>query len=448
MEAIALSDIARVTGGELRGADAGVTGVSIDSRAVAPGDLFIAIRGPNHDGHRFVSQALAAGAAGAMVARDGDAGSAPGPLVAVDDTAAALREWTRSHRVGFGIPAVAVTGTNGKTTTKEMIAAVLSQRYRVLKNEGNLNNQYGVPLSLLRLSREHEAMVMELGMSGLGEIAGLCAMVMPLIGVVTNVGEGHTEFLKSLGNVARAKAELFASLPARGTAIANADDPWVVKGAAASPARVVQFGIGPSADVRAEGIRFTAEGSAFTVGDTRFAVPMLGGHNVYNALAAIAVGDALSVPRGQSARALAAMKPTPMRLEPVRLEKFFLINDAYNANPASMRAALETLAGLELPGRKVAILGDMLELGEIEEKRHWEVGYLAGRRADAVFTAGRLAAKIHQTADGAGAVAAHFNCVDELVHRLPLLLKFGDVVLVKASRGMQFERIVNAIISL
>lgn len=448
METTRASAIARAMGGELRGPDRDVSGVTIDSRAVAAGDLFVAIKGPNHDGHRFLAQAMAAGAVAAVVERDRPLGDAAGPLIVVADTAAALRDWARSYRSRFAIPVVAVTGTNGKTTTKEMIAAVLSSRHAVLKNEGNLNNQYGLPLSLFRLSPAHTAAVLELGMSAIGEIAGLCALAQPGIGVVTNVGEGHTQYLKTMANVAAAKAELFAALPADGVAIANADDPWVMKGAAAAAARVVRFGIGDAADVRAEGIRFTSGGSAFTVGDQQFTLPMLGGHNVYNALAAIAVGDALGIARQSAAAALAAMRPAPMRLEPVRLKDFFLINDAYNANPASMRAALETLAGLELPGRKVAILGDMLELGEIAEKRHWEIGYLGGRRADAIFTVGDLSAKIHQTAEGAGAEAVHCRTSQELVARLPELLRPSDVILVKASRGMHFEEIVNAIMRL
>lgn len=442
------SVIARAVGGDLQGADREVSGVSIDSRAIVAGDLFVAIAGPNHDGHRFVAEALAAGAAAAVVARDRPIGAVTGTLIAVADTAAALRDWARSYRLGFAIPVAAVTGTNGKTTTKEMVAAVLSAKHSVLKNEGNLNNQYGLPLSLFRLAPAHTAAVVELGMSAVGEITALCDLARPGIGIITNIGEGHTQYLKSLANVAAAKAELFAALPADGTAIANADDPWVMKSCAATAARVVRFGIGESADVRAVGIRFTTGGSEFTVDGQPFTVPMLGGHNVYNALAAIAAGDQLGITRREAAAALAAMGPAPMRLEPVRLEHFFLINDAYNANPASMRAALETLAGLELPGRKVAILGDMLELGEIAEKRHWEIGYLGGRRADAIFTVGDLSAKIHQTAEGAGAEAVHCRTNQELIARLPELLKPSDVILVKASRGMHFEEIINAIMRL
>ncbi|MDI6738861.1 MAG: UDP-N-acetylmuramoyl-tripeptide--D-alanyl-D-alanine ligase [Candidatus Edwardsbacteria bacterium] len=448
METARLAEIAMAMGGKLQGSDADATGVSIDSRAVHKGDLFVAIKGPNFDGHDFVNQALSAGAAAAVVGRDRTFDAVMSPLITVNDTAAALQAWARHYRDKFDIPMAAVTGTNGKTTTKEMIAAVLSTSRNVLKNEGNFNNQYGIPLSLFRLSPAHTAAVMELGMSSLGEIAGLCGLVRPVIGVITNVGEGHTQFLNSIANVARAKAELFAALPRDGAAIANADDQWVMKGAAGTAARVIRFGIGPNADVWATDIKFSTSGASFSVDGQRFTVPMLGGHNVYNALAAIATGDALGIPREQAARALAGMRPMPMRLEPVSLDKFFLINDAYNANPASMRAALETLAGLERPGRKVAILGDMLELGEIAEKRHWEIGYLAGRRADAVFTVGPLAAKIHQTAEGAGAEAAHFASHAELIARLPALLKLNDVILVKASRGMHFEQIVNAITQL
>ena len=445
MRAMKLSEIAAAVRGELRGADGSASGVSIDSRSLTPGDLFVAIRGPRFDGHRFIAAAATAGAAATMATREHAPTAVRDPMILVADTGAALLDLAGYYRRTFAIPVVGLTGTNGKTTTKEMIAAILSMKYTVLKNQGNLNNQYGIPLSLFQLGPQHQAAVLELGMSALGEIRSLCAAALPETGVITNVGEGHTEFLKNIATVGQAKAELFEALPGSGTAITNADDPWAMKALAMTRARRITFGIGAQADVRAEHIKFTISGSSFMVGPQPVTVPMLGGHNVYNALAALAVGDVMGVPRSDAAQALAAMAATPMRLEPVRLEHYFLINDAYNANPASMRAALETLADLDLPGRKVAILGDMLELGEISEKRHWEIGYLAGRRADAVFSAGRSAAKIHQTAEGTGATAAHFDSTEQLIEELPRLLRPQDVILVKASRGMRFELIVNAI---
>ncbi|MDP2807522.1 MAG: UDP-N-acetylmuramoyl-tripeptide--D-alanyl-D-alanine ligase, partial [bacterium] len=344
----------------------------------------------------------------------------------------------------FSLKMTAITGSNGKTTTKEMTALVLSQKYRVFKNQGNFNNQYGIPLSLLNIEAEHQAAVMEVGMSGLGEISSLCRMVLPELGIITNVGEGHTEFLKDIQNVARAKAELLEALPASGTAIINYDDGNLRSHAGRSRARVLGFSIDSESDYRAEEIGFTERGIKFSLKGVRFELPALGRHNVYNALAAAAAGEVMGIDLRSAALALADFQPASMRLEMIETESFKILSDCYNANPQSMQAALAVLKNLPAK-RKVAILGDMKELGAIAPDRHRQTGRLAAQAAGLVLTAGPLAAEIHQGAKEQEVEACHFEDAASLSQNLPGLLLPGDLILVKASRSMHFEEVVEAI---
>jgi UDP-N-acetylmuramoyl-tripeptide--D-alanyl-D-alanine ligase len=366
-------------------------------------------------------------------------------MIRTPDGLAALQELARNHRRRFSPRMVCITGTNGKTTVKEMTAAVLSSSCRVLKNQGNLNNQYGLPLSLFHLGPEHDAAVLELGMSALGEISQLCRMAEPEIGVVTNAGQGHTLQLKDVETVARAKGELLEALPQTGLAVVNGDDPQVMAQCSRTRARVVSFGLNSGCHYRPEGVIQEPGGTAFSVMGQRISLRQLGVHNVVNCLAALAAGRELGVGLEAAARELSRLDPVPMRLEMIRAGSYMVINDCYNANPPSMRAALETVRALGHPGRKVAILGDMLELGETERQEHFEIGRLAGEVCGLTLTAGPLSENLWRGVTSAGGAGTHFDDREALASRLKNLLLPGDLVLVKASRGMHFEDIVNTI---
>ncbi|MBI4726572.1 UDP-N-acetylmuramoyl-tripeptide--D-alanyl-D-alanine ligase [candidate division TA06 bacterium] len=447
MEPMLLSQVAQAVEGNLTGPDRNVLGVSIDSRSLQPGQLFVAIKGPKFDGHDFLMAARRNGAEAALVSAHNSTdkhGTDEFPLITVPDTAAALQKLAGFYRQKFSLKMTAVTGSNGKTTTKEMTARVLSQKYRVLKNQGNLNNQYGIPLSLFNVEAEHQAAVMELGMSGFGEIASLCRMVLPELGIITNAGEGHTEFLKDIRNVVRAKAELLEELPASGTALINYDDGNLKTHSGKTKARVLGFSIESGSDYRADDIELTEQGIKFTVKGVRFHLPVLGRHNVYNALAAAAAGEVWGVDLRSAALVLADFHPAAMRLEMIEAGSFKILSDCYNANPQSMQAALAVLKSLPAK-RKVAVLGDMKELGAIAPDRHRQVGRLAADAASLVLTAGPLAAEIYQGAKEQGGEARHFEDTSSLCQSLPGLLLPGDLILVKASRSMHFEEALEAI---
>jgi len=449
MEPMSLSEIAVMASGAFVGIDNTAKGLSIDSRTVKPGDLFVAIKGPRFDGHDFVVQAIAAGAAGAMVRNDwpgrkAEASNMTG-WITVPDTLVALHRLAGQYRSQFDIPVVAITGTNGKTTTKEMIAAIAGARFAVLKNEGNLNNQYGLPLSLAALTRQHQLAVLELGMSGFGEIALLVAMARPQIGVITNIGEGHTEFLGDVQGVARAKAELLEALPEDGTAVLNADSPLAMSHRARSKAPLRTFGIDNPADVQTTRLVPSDGGMEFTLDGLDFRINLWGRHNVSNALAAIAAADVLGIDRETARARLGCLRPLKMRQEVVRLKQWMVINDAYNANPESMKAALEALGRIGGHGRKVAILADMLELGGIGPSRHREIGETAGREAEVVVAIGTLANGIYEGAKAGGASAHHFENNQTAITIIMKLLKPGDTILIKGSRGMHLEEVAKAI---
>lgn len=448
MTPLKLSRIAEMCGGRLIGPDAEARGLCLDTRKLEPGDLFVAIKGPRFDGHDFIGAAIKAGAAGAVAGEawtkshpNGD----PGSIISVSDTLAALHRFAEEYRSGFDVRMIAITGTNGKTTTKEMIASAAGEKFSVLKNRGNLNNQYGLPLSLAGLEPGHQVAVMEMGMSGFGEIETLCRMAKPEIGVITNVAEGHTQFVGDVEGVARAKSELLECLPTDGAAILNADCGILMEQAYRSRARVITFGIDRQADVKAEGIHIRTEGSSFTVDGQGFELKLSGRHNVYNALATIAACDLLGLPRREASLRLASMEPVPMRQEILKIKGITVINDAYNANPESVRVALENLGEIAGAGRKVAVLADMLELGEIGPARHREAGELAGRTAELVVAIGELAAYINEGASSAGAAAAHFRSNHEAIPYILDAIRPGDTVLVKGSRGMRLEEVVEAI---
>ena len=435
--------------------EAAFTGVSTDSRTVREGDLFIALRGERFDGHDFVTEALRGGAQAAVVEEEWLSAqrrrSVRGkPLIGVPDTLEALQNLARYHRRRMGIPLIGITGSNGKTTTKEMTAAVLGVRFRVLKSEASYNNHIGVPLTLLRLRRAHEAAVLELGMNHPGEIAELCGIAAPSAGVITNVGPVHLEFLEDEEGVARAKGELADAIGRDGFLVLNADDERVMALASRTPARKITFGLSPDADVRPEGLELR-DGAFPSFGlrgeQIRLRVP--GRYNVHNALAAAAVGFAMDCEPPEVRRGLEGYRGTAWRGEVVRSGGLLLLNDAYNANPVSMARALDLLAEWQngQPRRKVAVLGDMLELGSAGPEAHAEVGRKAAAAdVDLLIAVGSHAAELARAAEASGLDAERIETGPDVEEVWPVLerwLEPGDLVLFKASRRVGLERLVD-----
>ena len=430
--------------------------VHADSRSVRNGDLFVALPGERFDAHEFVPAALGAGAAAAIVRRDYAPGSSPAAavLIGVDDPLRAYQQLAAAHRARFSMPVVAVTGSNGKTTTKEMVTAVLRERWRTLKTEGNLNNRIGVAQTLFRLNATYEAAVIEMGVDDMGQTTRLCEIARPTLGLITNIGPDHLEFFKTMDRSAESKAELLAELPAGGAAILNADDRYFGLFRKRARGRVVSFGLSSGADVRAEKIEpHGRDGTQFKLvlpGRSRALLARIrvpGEHNVTNALAAAAVGVALDVPGTAIVAGLAKFRPAAMRSQIEMRHGVRIIVDCYNANPASTRAAVRLLAESKAKGRRVAVLGDMLELGPTTAELHAEVGaYVAAQRIDALIASGPLARNLAQGARTAGMTAVQEAAdAPAAAAELLALVEPGDVVLVKGSRGMRLERVVQAL---
>lgn len=447
--------IAWTDAGRMGGAEAvRFGGVSIDTRTVSPGDLFVAIRGEVHDAHDFIDKALDQGAAGLLVesGRSRPELASRAAVFEVASTTSALGALAAGHRQRFAGPLIAVTGSNGKTTTKEIIHAVLSTRGPCLKNVGNLNNAFGLPLSLLRRESAHWAGVVEIGMNHRGEIAPLAAIAHPTIAVITNVGTAHIEHLGSREEIAAEKGDLLTGLDEHGTAVLNADDARVMSQAARAPGAVSTYGRGADADVTARDVRFISRGAfAFELhtpaGATSVEVSGLSETTVINALAAAATGVAAGLSLQEIAEGLASFAGVSGRMAPLQAPGgLHVIDDTYNANPQSVRAALESLTRLKGAGRAIAVLGDMGELGEQSEALHAETGRaVVETDTDLLVTLGDLARTIAEAARTAGLGAEHIIVCDapsaaaEAVraHAAP-----GDWVLVKGSRAMRMERIV------
>ncbi len=429
-----------------------ITGVSTDSRTVRPGDLFVALKGPNFDGHEFAGRAVAAGACAVMLdVAHADTGPAGIPTLVVEETTEGLSNLARVHRRKFPIPVLAVGGSNGKTTTKEMIAAVLRTTYRVLSTEGNLNNQIGVPLTMLRLERTYQVAVVEIGTNHPGEVESLCSVLEPTHGLLTNIGHEHLEFLGTLSGVAREEGALFRHLGSRKRSVAfvNADDRRVA--AAAGPLRrTVRYGLtAPRVDVRGRVTGTGADGCArleFSRGRSRSVrsaqLKIPGEHAAWNALAAAAVGFGFRVPAGNIVQALERFVPPGKRMEILRVGDVLILNDTYNANPESMAVALKTLRSLRVSGKKIAVLSDMLELGRHSAAEHLRVGKLVRRSGvDYLLTYGAEAKRIGEAAGVP--FTAHYDQKNVLAEYLAELVGPGDAVLVKGSRGMKMEDIVT-----
>lgn len=443
----------------IRGDPSGeVRGVSTDSRTVQAGNLFVALLGPRFDGHEFVAAAVERGAAGAVVSREvslpsGDSGSGV-PLFLVVNTLEALQNLARIWRDRLGIPVVAVTGSNGKTTTKEMISAVLGSRFQVRKTRGNLNNLIGLPLTLLELSSEDRVAVVEMGTSGPGEIARLCEIARPDVGILTNISSAHLEFFKSLRGVQRAKAELLEHLGPEAVAILNRDDPLVMEVAGRARGRKVTFGLDSEAEVNAAQVRdLGIEGSEFILrtvqGVLPVRLPVPGLHNISNALAAVATGLVLGVPAEEAVGALELTCYPSMRMQVVRHPVgFTLINDAYNANPGSMEAALRALAASRRGGKLYFVAGDMKELGEDSEAYHRRMGRLvADLGIDVLLGVGDQMRWAVEEAEnrGRGRMSV-YQCDHQEAGRILLReLRPGDTVLIKGSRGMTMEKVAQSL---
>jgi UDP-N-acetylmuramoyl-tripeptide--D-alanyl-D-alanine ligase len=419
---------------------------SIDSRTVGKGELFFAVRGERLDGHDFVDAALERGALAAVVRKDQwHRYSWTDRVLVVDDTLVALQTLATAVRKVWGKPLVGVTGSAGKTTTKEAIAHVLASKFRVLKSEGNFNNHFGLPIMLLKLEPEHDVAVIEMGMSHAGEIRALAKIAQPEIGVVTNVAPVHLEFFDSLAGIARAKYELIESLPSTGTAVLNADDEYVSQFGRDFKGKVVRYGINATADVRAENIRARgAEGSEFDVviASTRehARLPLVGEHNVLNALAAVAVGLARGLNLSQAASALATLVPADKRGQVLQLGNITVINDCYNSNPKALNAMVDALAAMPAT-RRIVIAGEMLELGPAGEEMHRTAGeHAAGKKIDVVIGVRGLAQALVEGAGKSGARAEFVATPEEAGEWLAREGRDGDVVLLKASRGVKLEK--------
>ncbi|GGH17001.1 UDP-N-acetylmuramoyl-tripeptide--D-alanyl-D-alanine ligase [Silvibacterium dinghuense] len=433
-----------------------ITGYSIDSRTIQPGDLFFAVKGDRFDGHAFVAAAFAAGAIGAVVASKqlGHLGSVSGPLLAVEDPLVALQQLAAAVRRHWGKRVVGVTGSAGKTTTKEAIAAVLGARFAVLKSQGNLNNGFGLPLQLLKLQPEHEVAVIEMGMSAAGEIAALARIAAPEWGVVTNVGNAHAEFFPDgIAGVARAKYELIQSLPHQGIAFLNCDDHYVSQFGRDFKGAVVYFGYGPCADPRAtaveplgiDGLRVSVLAGQETAS---LHLHLPGEHNVSNALAAIAVGIAAGIPLEACCRALEALLPDEKRGRAVSVRGATIINDSYNSNPEALKAMIATLATVPVGegGRRILVAGEMLELGAQAAALHTACGARAVQeKIDIVLGVRGAAAHIVEEVAKRGREAHFFATPEEAGAWLHEHLQPGDVVLLKASRGVRLERLLDVL---
>jgi UDP-N-acetylmuramoyl-tripeptide--D-alanyl-D-alanine ligase len=419
---------------------------SIDSRTISHGQLFFAVKGERLDGHDYVTAALEKGAVAAVVRKDQlHRYASRAHLLAVEDTLVALQVLATAVRKLWGKPLVGVTGSAGKTTTKEAIAHVLATRFRVLKSEGNFNNHFGLPLMLLKLEPEHDVAVIEMGMSHAGEIRALGKIAQPEIGVVTNVAPVHLQFFDSIAGIARAKYELIESLPASGTAVLNADDEYVSQFGRDFRGKVVLYGTQPAASVRAENIQPKGtDGSEFDVvianSRAHARLPLVGSHNVLNALAAVAVGTERGLKLAEAADALATIAPPEKRGQVVQLGNITVINDCYNSNPKALDAMVDALVGMPAR-RRIVVAGEMLELGAAGEELHRQAGrHMAEKKVDALVGVRGLARAMVESASEAG-VRAEFMATPEAAGEwLAQKVRDGDVVLLKASRGVKLEK--------
>ena len=428
----------------------GFTGLSIDTRTILPGEMFFAIPGATHDGHDYVAAAFKRGAAAAVInrsQRNRFADTPPGLLIVVDDTHKALLDMALYLRRTSNASFAGITGSNGKTTTKEMLYAIMSVRRRAYRSPGNLNNLFGAPIALGRMPENVQYAIFEMGISYPGEMTRLAEIIQPKIAVMTNIGPAHLESLKTIDNIVKAKFELIDRLPPGATVVLNNDDARIMAEARRRGLTFVGFGVDNDSPFRAKDVRITLDRRiSFSVSDQLIELPVLGRANIYNALAAVAAASVWGVPPEDWAAGLAAFEPMDMRLTLEHYRGLDLLIDCYNANPESVKEALRTLQGFTVAGRKIAVLGDMLELGEMSDALHVEIGRVAaGSGIDYLLCLGPHSAA---TIDGARATGMpadrirHFTTHQGLLTALVGLVRPGDMILFKGSRGMELEKII------
>lgn len=431
-----------------------VENICTDSRLLKAGDLFFAIKGDIYDGHNFVAEAAVKGVGAVIVEKHKlPAYGLNCPVLAVADTREALGKLAAANRKSLALPVICVAGSNGKTTVKELVAAVLRQKFSTLWSEASFNNNIGVPMTLLKLSQAHQAAVIEAGTNHPGELGPLVAMIAPKFGIITNIGREHLEYFGDLAGVAREEGMLAELLPADGVLFLNGDDAWSDRIAARTKARAVRVGFGEKNDWRARKMRLDKNGVNFQIECAKadfageYRVNLLGKHQVTNALFAIAVSEELGVGRAEIQRGLTECQPPKLRLNFWEANGVRVIEDCYNANADSMLAALETLCGLPLQGRRVAVLGDMAELGATAEAAHREIGKrCAELEIGQLFAVGKMASVIGSAAREAGLLRVfEFADVDGATRAVKTFLKPGDVVLFKASRATRLERIAETL---
>ena len=455
MEIMTLADIVRATKGKLIAGTPEITAIDVntDSRVIGEGMLFVALVGDNFDGHDFVQCAAERGAAAVVVSKDVEADC---PKILVEDTLKALGDIATYYRCKFKIPFVGITGSVGKTTTKDMIAWVLESKYNLLKTKGNFNNQIGLPLTLLRLEKEHEIGVIEMGMSGFGEIDALASMAKPETGVFTNIGMSHIEKLGSRENICKAKLEMLSHIKPGGNVVYCGDDDMLWNERTRfNSFKAMSYGVAnQECDVLATDINYGATGTDFTLchGDVsvRVHIPVLGEHNVKNALAAYLVGIRYGVSAEEYVEAVSTFEPGKMRQNILEVNGITVINDCYNASPSSVQAGLKILNQIDKNRRKVAVLGDMLEMGEYASAAHELVGdYVVENNVDILVTVGKDSLSIVEGAVRKGMKAENtknFETNAQVIEYLDTIVQKGDIVLVKASRGMKLETVVEHLI--
>lgn len=431
--------------------DSVITSVSTDTRTISEGSVFVALKGENSDGHKYIQAAAEAGAI-CCIAEESASVSKDVPIIKVESTSRALLDLAGAYRKEMRLPIVAVTGSVGKTSTRGMISVVLAQKYKTLATEGNFNNEIGVPHTIFRLTKAHEAAVIEMGMNHFGELSRITAAVRPDTAVITNVGEAHIENLGSREGILKAKLEVLEGLSSDGTVIICGDNDMLKSVEGQLDFETLSYGINnPRCDLNAENVKTYSDGSEFTFKyegcEYKASISVPGVHHVYNALAAILVGIKYNVPIKSILTGIREFVPDGMRQKTVEIDDYTVIMDCYNANPTSMRSGLEVLSLSKSNGRKVACLGDMLELGTISTEAHRNVGAAVVEcRVDCLITVGARAALIAEGAINAGMDTEKvysFNDIDELCDKLYDILEQGDTMLLKASRGMRMERIAE-----
>lgn len=445
---VKISDIVKATGGKLLCGDEGavVTSFFTDSREAKAGAMFVPIRGERADGHAYIPAVLESPAAATFTDHEIPLGEKP--IVLVKDCREALQKAAAWYRGQFDIPVVGITGSVGKTTAKEMVAQALTAKFRVLKTAGNQNSQIGVPFTVCGLKKEHTAAVVEMGVSIPGEMGRIAAVVRPTCAVMTNIGVSHIEFMKTRENILKEKAHIADYLPWSGTLFVNGDDDLLPTLKETLGNKVVTFGLGPNCDWRAYSLKEADKGTFFTCQSpsgekTELFVPAAGEHNVRNALSAMAVARYLEIPAEDAVRAIAAYKAPAMRQQVIEANGLLIIDDSYNASPDSMRSAIDVLSTRQVPGRKAAVLADMLELGDFAHQGHREVGeYARSHGVELLVAVGPLSKEI---AAGYGEGAVWFETNQQAIEYLKGTLRPGDALLVKGSRGMATDQIVAAL---